>query len=361
MISRLASFTSKKIDFDTVTPPTPSPPKPALHPLSRWRAPIAIGVGLLYGLLTRLSWGYEPLQQIFGTPVSGSYLFLTPFVLGILVALVGMAISPSRNMLIWGLSMPLLAVFMGSIAAFATGLEASFCVIVAFPILAAMAVLGGLLGALMMRGMGSRRTYFLTPGFIFLPYLVAPFEQLLQLPPKEISITDTIEVDASPSEIWNEIASVHEIQPQEIRNSWIYQLGFPKPKAATLDYEGVGGKRVATFERDVSFFEVIEVWSPPETLSFSIEADPAFIPANAFDEHIIVGGRFYDVLDGCYQIEPLSPNRCRLHLTSNHRLGSNFNSYAGWWSKVIMKEIQTTILEVVAKRAEENSNLVTHR
>ena len=127
---------------------------------------------------------------------------------------------------------------------------------------------------------------------------------------KQISISDSI---TTPETIWKEIASVPEIQSDEIRQSWIYQLGFPKPLAATLDYEGVGGKRIATFEREVSFFEVIETWSPPELLSFSIEADPAFIPANA---STIVGGRFYDVLDGTYRIEPLGPNRCRLHLTS---------------------------------------------
>lgn len=332
-------------------------PEPPAHPLRNWRAPIAIVVGLLYGLITRLSWGYEPLQGILGTPVSASYLFLTPFVLGVLVAIVGMAISPSRNIAIWGVLMPMLATFVGSIAAIVTTLEASFCVIVAFPILIAMAISGGIVAALMMRGMGSRRTYFYTPLFIFLPYLVAPLEQLLQIPPKHISISDSIEVDASANVIWQEIASVPEIQSHEIRNSWIYRLGFPKPKAATLSHKGVGGKRIATFERDVSFFEVIETWSPPEILSFTIEADPAFVPANAFDEHIIIGGRFYDVLDGTYQIEVISANRCQLHLTSNHRLGSNFNSYAGWWSKVIMNEIQATILEVVAKRAEKQQAL----
>ena len=314
-----------------------------------------MGVGLLYGLITRLTWGYEPLQKIFGTPVSGSYLFLTPFVLGILVAIVGMAISPSRILAVWGFLMPFCAVSVGAIAAALTGLEASFCILVAYPILVVMASFGGLVATVMMRGLGSRRTYFLTPVFIFLPYLVAPFEQLLEIPPKKISITDSIVVDAPAEVIWGQIASVPTIEEEEIRNSWIYQRGFPKPKAATLDFEGVGGKRVATFEREVSFFEVIDEWSPPETLSFSIEADPAFIPANAFDEHIIVGGRFYDVLDGRYRIEPLSGNRCRLHLTSTHKLGSHFNSYAGWWSKVIMTEIQTTILEVVANRAEKEA------
>lgn len=253
--------------------------------------------------------------------------------------------------------MPFVAVLFGTIGAIIFELEAIFCVVVAFPILLIMAILGGTLGAVLMRGLGARRTYFYCPAFIFLPYAVGPLEQLLQLPHRQITITDSIEIQASPEVIWKEIASVPEIQDHEIRNSWIYLLGFPKPKAATLDYERVGGKRVATFEREVSFFEVIDTWNPPETLSFSIEADPEFIPANAFDEHIIVGGRFYDVLHGSYSIERLSSDSCRLHLTSTHRLGSNFNSYAGWWSNVIMSEIQSTILEVISKRAESQQSI----
>jgi len=315
-----------------------------------WRVPLAIGVGLIYGLLTRLSWGYAPWQELLGTPVSASYLFLTPLVLGVLVSIVGMLIVPSRNIVMWGVLMPLLAVTIGTVVATITGLEALFCVLVAFPIIAGMAVMGGLFTTVLMRELGKKRTYFYTSGIIFLPYLVAPFEQMIELPREEITITNTIIVQASPDEIWDQIASVPEIKPEEIRNSWIYQLSFPRPRAATLDYHGVGGKRIATFEREVSFFEVIDTWAPPEVLSFSIEADPAFIPANAFDEHIIVGGRFYDVLDGTYRIEPLSKDRCRLHLTSNHRLSSHFNRYAAWWSRLIMEEIQTTILEVVAKR-----------
>jgi hypothetical protein len=37
---------------------------------------------------------------------------------------------------------------------------------------------------------------------------------------------------------------------------------------------------------------------PQRKLSFTMKADPDFIPHTAFDEHIIVGGRFYDILDG---------------------------------------------------------------
>ena len=142
------------------------------------------------------------------------------------------------------------------------------------------------------------------------------------------------------------------IDPAQIPNRWIYRAGFPKPIAATLDREGVGGVRTATFERGVSFFETVTEWDRSRKLAFTIHADPDFIPHTAFDQHIIVGGRFYDVLDGIYEIEALSPTTTRLHLTSHHRLSTRFNAYAGWWSEKIMNQIQGSILEVIRQRAE---------
>jgi hypothetical protein len=313
-----------------------------------------LAIGLLYGLLARLIWGWDLLEDFLGTPVSGSFLFLVPYGLGSLVAFIGMLTAPSSRIDIWGVAMPALAVLTGLLGAFITQLEALFCVIVAAPIIFSMAIMGGTICAILMRAFGKRRTSFYTSVLLFLPYAVAPIEQLFELPEETIAISDSITVNASPEDIWHQIASVPEIQSDEIRQSWIYRLGFPKPRAATLDFEGVGGKRTATFEREVSFFEVIDTWEPPETLSFSIEADPAFVPANAFDQHIILGGRFYDVLDGTYRIEQLDDGRCQLHLTSHHRLASHFNSYAAWWSEVIMREIQPTILEVIAQRAKNS-------
>ena len=114
----------------------------------------------------------------------------------------------------------------------------------------------------------------------------------------------------------------------------------------------MGGRRHATFERDVSFFEVVTHWEPAKKLAFTIKADPDFIPHTAFDEHIIVGGRFYDVLNGTYEIEPLNDGTCVLHLSSMHRLSTRFNWYAGWWSEWVMNQIQGSILEVIRQRCE---------
>jgi hypothetical protein len=188
--------------------------------------------------------------------------------------------------------------------------------------------------------------------FLLLPFVVAPLEQQWEEPHQTRVMRNSVEIGAAPAVVWDQIQEVAAIRRMEIPSQWIYRLGFPRPVAATLDREGVGGKRHATFEGGVSFYEVVTHWEPSVKLAFSIQADPEFIPHTAFDEHIIVGGRFYDVLDGTYEIEEIGPGRCRLHLSSTHRLSTRFNAYAGWWSEWVMDQIQGSILEVIRKRCE---------
>ena len=54
------------------------------------------------------------------------------------------------------------------------------------------------------------------------------------------------------------------------------------------------------------------------------------------DRHVTIGGRYFDVLQGTCVIEP-TPGGVRLHLTSNLRVSTHFNPYAGPWADAIMR------------------------
>ncbi len=302
---------------------------------------------LSYALVTRLIFGLNSLENVLGGVVSLSFIFLTPFAWGALCTYLGYKLNGSG--IYWTFILPVISVALGLAISVITQLEAMICVVMAIPILGGMSLLGALTSAWMIKKRTGHRLYL--SFVVLLPYLAAPLENQWEAPHEQVSISNSITITATPEEVWPEIASVSAIPARQIHNRWIYWLGFPKPIAATLDHEGVGGIRTATFERGVSFHEVITVWDHPEKLSFSIHADPDFIPANAFDRHIIVGGRFYDVLDGTYLIEPV-PEGVKLHLTSTHRLSTRFNSYAGLWSTWIMDQIQGSILEIIKLRCE---------
>ena len=292
----------------------------------------------------------EPWMSGSGGVVSMSFIFSVPFACGALSVAIGRWCG-SDGWWLNALVTPAFIMAIGLFICICAQIEAMICVIMASPILFAGTALGGSIAHLLLPRNRPLPHLHITVA-VFLPFLTAFAESRLDAPTETKAITNSINIQAAAGEVWPLIASVDAITPEEIPDSWIYRIGFPKPIAATLDHNGLGGIRTATFQRGVSFFEEITVWDQPKKLSFSIHADPDFIPKSAFDQHIIVGGRFYDVLDGTYEIEATGADTCILHLTSNHRLSTRFNAYAGWWSLRIMDQIQGSILEVIRTRAE---------
>lgn len=317
---------------------------------SRW---IIIGCGLLYGGFSRAIFGIDALSKWLGGAASVTFLFLVPFAMGALVAFLGLTLGQPKRVAYWGAAAPFYCLLIGMLVSLVTGFEAAFCLVVAAPVLIFMTLMGGLITAAVVRRAGGGRLQ--VSAVVLLPYAVAPLEQMVALPEEILTVHNRIEIRASPAEVWARIASVPEISRDELRWSWVHAMGFPRPRAAVLDGEGVGAVRIATFERNVSFFERVTDWQPESTIAFGIEADPQFVPANAFDQHVIVGGRFYDVLDGRYVIEPAGDGKVVLHLSSRHRLNTHLGRYASWWSERVMDEIQGNILEVIRKRAEQRA------
>lgn len=237
------------------------------------------------------------------------------------------------------------------IGAVAVKLEALMCAVVSAPVVIPASIFGGCLMHFILLYFSDRGRMMLNV-FVLLPLAVSPLEQIWREPQEQRVMHDSVVIHADAKTIWQQIYQVPEIRREELPEQWIYRLGFPRPIAATIDRHGVGGRRHATFERDVSFFEVVTVWEPVKKLSFTIKADPDFIPHTAFDQHVIVGGRFYNVLDGTYEIEPKADGSCVLHLSSTHRLSTRFNWYTGWWSEWAMSQIQGSILKVIRSRCE---------
>ena len=117
----------------------------------------------------------------------------------------------------------------------------------------------------------------------------------------------------------------------------------------------MGGVRTATFEHGLAFYETVTTWNPQHRLAFSIKADTARIPSTTLDEHVTIGGPYFDVLDGEYAIERLSYRDVALPLVSHQRLSTDFNGYAGMWSDAVMQSLQTSILRVIQHRCEKGS------
>ena len=335
----------------------PPPAQPGFFPRFRQSPTLAllfaVGVGALYGFCGRLIFSSDRSETsgaLFSV-MSLAFLFLVPLGIGY----VTIALAPPRllNRRAYVVLAPWLAVLLAVLGVWITGWEGKICIAMLLPLLLPMSNAGGGMALAMRRRQWGRRVYGVgLASVLLLPYVAAPVEGAVP-PAWQLRVVERqVRIRATSEQVWRQIVRVPRIRPGEYGTSLVHRIGFPRPVEATLSREGVGGVRRASFERGVVFTETVTEWEPGATLSFSIHADPATIPPGALDQHVTVGGRYFDVLDGSYRIEPAGAGQVVLHLSSTHRLSTRFNFYASLWSDLVMRQIQSNILQVVRTRAE---------
>jgi hypothetical protein len=310
---------------------------------------VGLAGGILYGTVARLVFTYSKFEVYFGVMTIG-FIFLVPLALGGLAVHVGEK-QRKRGWAYW-IFMPWVSCLILLLATALIGWEGKICILMALPVFLLMSSLGGIIAGLNARVIRSDRNMYSVLVFLaVLPFISTPLERRFHAPDSLRSVETQIVINAAPRTVWQNIERVRRIEPNEQRPSFFHWIGFPKPVEATLSHEGIGGVRHATFE-GVLFVETIDKWEPDRELSFGIKADTASIPPTTLDEHVTIGGPYFDMLEGDYRIEAVNDRQVILHLSSRHRLSTRFNFYAGLWTDLIMRDIQNNILGVIKNRSE---------
>ena len=152
--------------------------------------------------------------------------------------------------------------------------------------------------------------------------------------------------------IWNNVKNVKDIQSDEIETHFVHIIGIPKPLKGELDKEEIGGIRHITWDKGIKFEEKIAAWDDNNGFSYDINVDPNSIPPTTLDEHVMIGGKYFDVLNGSYKIEQLSQTKNKVTLTCTYRVTTNLNFYSKFWADFILDDFNQMILEVIKKRSE---------
>lgn len=312
---------------------------------------IAIGAGLSIALLGRYTFASEYFGNAGGLLML-CFLVLIPIALGA-VTTHFIPTTASRNWrTTWG---PFVTVLVFLFAALLFHLEGMICVLIISPLFLFTACIGARLYLFLTDDKPNQTKTYTVVAFALLPFLLAPVESQFTAPTTLRRVENTVVIAAPAAVVWQHIIRVPPIQAQDLSPSLVDKIGFPRPIEATLTREGIGGVRHATFERGVEFIETVDAWEPLRRISFSIVPNTATIPPTTFDEHVTIGGKFFDVLRGTYELEPAGPGRTRLILYSQQRLSTRLNPYAGLWTDYVMSEIQRRILEVIQRRCETNA------
>src|SRR5579872_1085917 len=74
-------------------------------------------------------------------------------------------------------------------------------------------------------------------------------------------------------------------------------------------------------------------------------------PPNALDDHVRIGGRYFDVINTEYTIDEI-PSGSNLRVVMHYRVSTNFNWYVGPIAAFLVTNFERTALAFYARRAE---------
>lgn len=303
---------------------------------------IGLGAGVSYAFLAML------LVTHYEANVSVAYIFVLPLTLGAIPAL--FSTDEQLKSYTTHLLLPWLTVLTFFFLSFITGFEGMICLVI---IIGPFMLLGSL-GMFIARMLRLKAERFGKKLYIslLLPFAVLMLENTTPASDQFYTVTTSVEIDAPKETVWVNTKNVKDISPDEITSHFIHLIGIPKPMDGRIDSEAVGGTRQIIWDKGIRFEEKITSWTEGESFSYDIHVAPESIPPTTLDEHVMIGGKYFDVIKGGYRLESISSSKTRLTLYCQYRITTNLNFYSKWWADFILDDFNEMILEVIQKRSE---------
>jgi hypothetical protein len=309
---------------------------------------IIIGVPILLAFIVRGFFGVDSWAKLYSV-MSITFIFLLPVGVGALT--IALSNVEKVKKFSYRFFMPWLPIFGFFVLTLLLNIEGWACWLMILPIFLIASSIGGLIAGHFKLKKKNEKVYVSL--LVLLPFFISPIEQAIGTIPGQYEAYTFIDIHSTKEKIWSNVTRVKPISKSEEKGWFTNALGFPRPIKAELNYEGVGAFRKAIFDKGLVFNETVLSYEPQKKMVFSIKANPYDIPSTTMDKHIVVGGQYFDVLNGTYELQKLNDTTYRLHLFSHFKLTTTFNFYASWWAGWIMKDIQKNILQVIKERSEK--------
>jgi len=306
-------------------------------------------VGVLF--TTVLSVGVA-LLSIYGLSSYGWGIFVgLPFFLGLSSVLVygfHQERSPGKCLLV-----SLLSVGFAGAALVGLAFEGVICVAMAAPLGAVVALFGGTIGYFIQRrrprDTGNNVRAF-TVVLFMLPLLMGA-EAGVSREPALREVSTTVEIDASPQEVWSNLVSFAELSaPDEL----LFRSGIAYPLRAEIDGQGVGAIRYCVFSTG-AFVEPIQVWDEPTLLRFGVTSQPPVMnewtPFQSVRPPHLDG--YLRSQKGQFHLTALANGRTRLVGTTWYENKFWPSAYWGVWSDHIIHRIHMRVLTHIKNTTEQ--------
>jgi uncharacterized membrane protein YhaH (DUF805 family) len=272
-----------------------------------------------------------------------------PFCLGLLSVLCHCYYEPRAFGECMGVAMlPLVVV---GIALMMIAMEGIICIVMAAPVAAFLAVLGGMLGYTIQSSywMSRHSSSTMCAILLVLPAIFGA-EHAAKLEPPRFVVKTAIEINAPPETVWKQVIAFSEIAPP---TELLFRAGIAYPVRAEITGHGPGAVRHCVFSTG-PFVEPIEVWDEPRLLSFGVTSTPApmneLTPYGHIDPQHLHG--YFVSEHGQFALTELPGGRTRLEGTTSYRNAIWPGQYWRLWSDYIIHRVHTRVLEHIKMEVE---------
>lgn len=319
-------------------PPDENDPVRTL-PFSAWW-PVLLGA--LAGVLLRLVFWGKP-----GEPYAamlGAFIYGSPLVVGAVTVYAAERIKRrSWGYYFWAPFLANLLYVGGTLVIMVEGL---ICAILIMPMFALLGATGGLV-----MGLVCRMTHWparALSALWALPLVLGAIEAELPLPQDARVVERTLRIEAPPQRVWQEIHAARDIRPHEVEHALLFRIGVPLPEAGVSEAAGV---RRISMGKSVHFDQVVTAWEEGRHVRWAHRYAPDSFPPYALDEHVVLGGHYFDITHTAYELVPRE-GATELRVRMDYRVSTPFNWYAGPLARLMLGNIEEVLLEFYRRRAE---------
>ena len=288
--------------------------------------------------------------------MSGFFIYFTPLAVSAVTVYLGERLRRRTwRYYVWIGALANALFVLGTLAILIEGL---ICAIIIVPLFMLLGGVGGLI-------MGALCRWMIFPRASVLSFVTLPVVLALVVPPAEnIPYIGTIErsviVRATPDKIWPHLMNADHIQADEVGHGWLYRIGVPLPSAGLTapDATSKGLVRNVTMGKNIHFEQRSNEWRENEFVRWTYRFTPDSFPPHALDDHVQIGGRYFDIIDTTYTLTPLAGSTAsatRLEVKMLYRVSTDFNWYANGVAKFLIGNFAEVIVDFYRMRAERMS------
>jgi hypothetical protein len=321
-------------------------PKPSIDKLpyaARW----AVLAGALVGVMLRLVFLGKPGGAY--APMGTAFVLFVPLAVGAVT--VYMAERIARRSIKYYFFSAVLANMFFVVGTLLILIEGLICALIIIPVFALYGGLGGLLmGAVCRMTRWPKQAVY---SFAVLPLLLGAVPTTALEENSIRSVSRSVVIEAPADRVWQQLLNAGEMKPNEMSRGWMYRIGVPTPEFATTRIESGELVRDIRMGKNIRFEQRSTEWQDQKSVRWVYRFTPESFPKGALDDHVTIGGRYFDVIDTTYTLQPTA-NGTQLTTHMTFRVTTEFNWYANRVGDLLVGNFADVALDFYKSRAERS-------